>query len=418
MHKKGFTLLEILLVIAAIGILAAIVIVAINPQRQLAQVRDTERSSSVNTLYQAMEQYLISEGSYPDSVTTTYQEVCNTGSEPSSDPVTDCTGYLDLRVLVPTYLAAIPNDAASDDPGTGYEVAINSENSGIAIQSINPELAESISVNTPNRTYLSNIYANAEAVYATFQVSPDQEFALRVSNASQQETDIGFDQDGWIDRDALLDVAQGGTLTIRTWYDGSGNNNHANQSTKARQPVIVSSGVVQEDSQGHVAPYFDGSNHFMQSGVASNAVNRPFGVVSLTNPSGISGNDQGRYRVWTRSNSSSTRGAVSYNANNIRMHRDAGNSVVSTAVSANQKHLASALYLSSSVWEFYLNQTLVGSGTVTISSANTTPIHIGAQNSTPDRVYNGHIHFILITNEALEGNRTPIEEYISDTFEM
>ncbi|MGA1050454.1 MAG: prepilin-type N-terminal cleavage/methylation domain-containing protein, partial [Minisyncoccia bacterium] len=57
--RKGFTLLEILLVIAAIGILAAIVLVAINPTRQIAQVRNAQRRSDINAIYKALEQYLI-----------------------------------------------------------------------------------------------------------------------------------------------------------------------------------------------------------------------------------------------------------------------------------------------------------------------------------------------------------------------
>ena len=70
-NKKGFTLLEILLVVAAIAILAGIVIVAINPGKQLASVRNTARRSDVNTILNAIYQYSLDHsGLFPSGVDT------------------------------------------------------------------------------------------------------------------------------------------------------------------------------------------------------------------------------------------------------------------------------------------------------------------------------------------------------------
>src|SRR3972149_586779 len=54
----GFTLIEILVVIGIIAILAVIVLIAINPARQFAQARDTQRTSNVNAILNAVGQYL------------------------------------------------------------------------------------------------------------------------------------------------------------------------------------------------------------------------------------------------------------------------------------------------------------------------------------------------------------------------
>lgn len=147
-NQKGFTLLEILLVIAAIGILAAIVIVAINPNRQLAQVRDAERRSSVNAVQKALEQYLIDNNDYPSTVTAEYQEVCNTGSNGVGEGSigSDCA---DLRALVPDYLAAIPTDPQGLATESGYFVWQDEDNNQISVIS-EGEQTEVIAVNYTN----------------------------------------------------------------------------------------------------------------------------------------------------------------------------------------------------------------------------------------------------------------------------
>lgn len=65
MFKKGFTLVELLIVIAILGALAAVVLVAMNPAEQLARARDSGRVNSISALGRSMEAYATSHsGSY------------------------------------------------------------------------------------------------------------------------------------------------------------------------------------------------------------------------------------------------------------------------------------------------------------------------------------------------------------------
>jgi prepilin-type N-terminal cleavage/methylation domain-containing protein len=129
--SKGFTLLEILLVVGIISILAGIVIVAINPSKQLAAARNTERRSDLRQISNAIQQFYIDHGYYPASSTdyaTTLVDICDTGSTSSPSGI-DCTDLVDLSELVPTYITAIPTDpqvSNIDTGGTGYWLLVGS----------------------------------------------------------------------------------------------------------------------------------------------------------------------------------------------------------------------------------------------------------------------------------------------------
>ena len=122
--KRGFTLIEILLVVAAIGILAGIVILAINPNKQLGDTRNTQRKADVNTILNAVYQYTIdSNGTLPAAITTTQTEICKTGGS--------CTGLIDLTVLTTSekYLTSIPYDPTGGSTnGAGYEIKKTANN--------------------------------------------------------------------------------------------------------------------------------------------------------------------------------------------------------------------------------------------------------------------------------------------------
>jgi prepilin-type N-terminal cleavage/methylation domain-containing protein len=166
-QKSGFTLLEILLVIGIIAILAGIVIVAINPSKQLATVRNTQRKSDIKQVANAITQFYIDKSYYPASTTlstTTLKEICNTGSvSATTTAVTGVTcaslGLINLSELVPTYITAIPTDptgtssplafiptAYAASAGTGYAVGKRVTNQ-LALSAPLAELGSAILVN-------------------------------------------------------------------------------------------------------------------------------------------------------------------------------------------------------------------------------------------------------------------------------
>lgn len=138
--NRGFTLLEILLVVAAIAILAGIVIVAINPNKQLGDTRNAQRRSDVNTILNAVYQYTIdNNGTLPTAITTTQTEICKTGGT--------CTGLIDLSVLTTNekYLIAIPYDPTGGSTnGAGYEI-LKTSNGRIKVVAPDAEQSATIS---------------------------------------------------------------------------------------------------------------------------------------------------------------------------------------------------------------------------------------------------------------------------------
>lgn len=145
MQQKGFTLIEVLVVIGIIAILAAIVVIAINPARQFAQANNSQRWSNVNAVLNAVHQYSVdNRGQIPSGLTGTSTEICKTGIA-----TTTCSGAglisLDTA-LVPTYIVAIPTDpTGASTNGSGYQIATTTGNR-IIVTAPSAELGITVSV--------------------------------------------------------------------------------------------------------------------------------------------------------------------------------------------------------------------------------------------------------------------------------
>lgn len=107
--KRGFTLIELLVVIAVVGVLAGAVIVMINPAQQLARARDAQRKSDLRQIANALEEYVIVNGSYPSTGGSWYS-TCTGWVQKGR---TGANGY--VPNLAPTYMKNLPVDPKRGD---------------------------------------------------------------------------------------------------------------------------------------------------------------------------------------------------------------------------------------------------------------------------------------------------------------
>lgn len=117
---EGFSLIEILIVVALIIILATITIVAINPGKNFRDTRNAQRSADVSQILNAITQYTSEEGNtLPAGITACDANDWTVGTTIGT------TNYNLTFLVTQDYIVAIPVDPSEgDDTDTGYVICL------------------------------------------------------------------------------------------------------------------------------------------------------------------------------------------------------------------------------------------------------------------------------------------------------
>ena len=109
LNKKGFTLVELLLVIIIISVLSGVVISVVNTSALRARARDSQRKSDLSKIQTALELYYTDNRNYPPSPSGNWMDVAETET---SNPL--------RSALVSAFIDVLPNDPSYnmsiDDP--------------------------------------------------------------------------------------------------------------------------------------------------------------------------------------------------------------------------------------------------------------------------------------------------------------
>lgn len=128
-RQKGFTLVEMLIVVTILAVLVATIVAAINPAKVIAEARNARRWGDVNATMTAIYRYVIENSTNINQISTQEMELgtatdgCNNNCPNATK---DC---LDLSQTLQGYLPIIPVDPlVGTSKRTGYSVKRDSFN--------------------------------------------------------------------------------------------------------------------------------------------------------------------------------------------------------------------------------------------------------------------------------------------------
>jgi len=149
--QGGFTLIEILIVIGIIAVLAAIVLVAVNPARQFAKANDAQRSANLNAILNAVGQYIVDQRGATSTlgITVAPKEIANSGGVDLCTLLVKDGGYMAALPVDPKTGIGGPNVTSADCSttyNTKYTIEVDDSGRLITVSAPDAEATSTISV--------------------------------------------------------------------------------------------------------------------------------------------------------------------------------------------------------------------------------------------------------------------------------
>jgi prepilin-type N-terminal cleavage/methylation domain-containing protein len=145
--RRGFTLAELVMVIAILAVMAGVFFLVTDPAGQLAQSRNTKRSLDLETIMNSIRQTIVDQGNE--------QFNCSSGPVPTSTKnMGSASGSYNIAPCLVPMIVPMPFDpsassshyASASNYSTGYSIVISSTTGRITLSAPYAELHKTISI--------------------------------------------------------------------------------------------------------------------------------------------------------------------------------------------------------------------------------------------------------------------------------